>query len=645
MTSIALNTFKKITLKQVLAPVLAITLVFSAPPIFASIASPAPSKQDVAEMKKIVGYYPEWGLYSGHKNYNPADMAINKMTHINYAFATIKNGEIAEFDTWAASGVTAQFGEAYNSEFKGALGQFKKLEAQFPQTSFMISIGGWTQSGGFHEVAATPQARQKFADSVVAFVRKWHFDGVDIDWEYPGVPRQPDKVDSTNDQGTPNADASERQTFTLLLKDLRAALDAAGQQDNTYYQLTAAVSANLPYIDLTDPADYVQYLDFVNLMTYDLHGAWDGKTNHQSALFSNPQAGTAAYSVHNTVSYFLAKGVPAEKLIIGSPFYSRGWKGVSDASPISGLPGLFASANGGAAGIWDGGRAAGNNPYWKLKEMEQDPAFIKYYDEVAQAPYLYSQSKQEMYTYEDTQSLGAKVSYVVNNDLGGIIFWEVTGDAPLKGTELLDVIYNGFYAGVVPPAPVAPEPPAETGSGATGEAGDTNGDTDASSGDAGAAEAGAWNPEAVYNGGDKVRHNGQRYQAKWWTQGNEPGTEQWGPWEAVNSTGNDGGAANNGDAGQVGGGQAGVGDGSGNTGQDAGQDASPETGAQAGYAMTQAELAAREAALTDSPQMTLVKETIRTLDNTQVESITPLRAENPANVKRVESLLSQAQFE
>lgn len=651
-------------LKEAFSITMAFALLTAMTPSYGSIATPSPTKEEVASMKKIVGYYPEWGIYSGHGYYNPGDMAIGKMTHINYAFATIVDGEIAEFDTWAASGVASQFGEDWDSEYKGALGQFKKFEAQYPNTSFMISIGGWTQSGNFHDVAATPEARQKFADSVVAFVRKWHFDGVDIDWEYPAVARDPDTVDNINDQGTPKADATETETFTLLLKDLRAALDAAGLEDSTYYQLTAAVSANLPYIDLTKPSEYAQYLDFINLMTYDMHGAWDAVTNHQSALYSNPHAGVTANSIDNTVNHFLGKGVSASKLVIGSPFYSRGWKGVQKTGPLSQYPGLFTTANGGADGIWDGGRAAGNNPYWKIKEMEQDTAFTKYYDEYAQAPYLYSESKGEMYTYEDTQSLGQKVAYVNQHGLGGIIFWEVTGDAPLKGTELLDVIYSGFYEGEIPPVddpptddPPADDPPAnvaawdpntvytggeivshngknwqaqwwtqgnEPGTEEWGPWQEYTGDiedppaddppVDDPPVDDPPANIVAWDSNTVYTGGEIVSHNGQHWQAQWWTQGNEPGTEQWGPWAEYTGNGDDG----------------------------TGDDGTGDDGT--GYRVTQDELTAKEESLTNSLEMVLVKESIRTLDNQEVEQIVPLRAENPSNVKRVESLMSEADF-
>ncbi len=158
---------------------------------------------------------------------------------------------------------------------------------------------------------------------------------------------------------------------------------------------------------------------------------------------------------------FESYGISKDKLVVGSPYYSRGWKGVKNDGPIKELPGLFATATGGAKGIWDGGRAAGCNPYHYIKgTLEKDPAFKKYRDPYSKVPYLYSESKGEMYTYEDEISLGEKVKYVKDNNYGGIIFWELAGDAPLKGSSLTDVIYKGFFGdGGIPSDDKLPKSP------------------------------------------------------------------------------------------------------------------------------------------------------------------------------------------
>jgi GH18 family chitinase/chitodextrinase len=479
----------------------------------------SPTKNELDNMTKIVGYFPEWGIYSGHNNYTPAKVPFDKVTHINYAFATIKDGVIADFDEYAANEVT--HGESWDSEYKGNLGQFEKFKKDYPHLSVMVSIGGWTQSGNFHDVAATAENREKFANSVIQYIRDHKLDGVDIDWEYPGSSRQPDLQDNPNDQGTPKADASESETFTLLLKTLREHLDKASEQDGKYYQLSAAVSAAYDKIEFAQPTKYMPYLDFVNIMTYDMHGAWDSKTNHQSALYANPNF-PDNLNIDDVIKKFDSYGVNKKKLIIGTPFYSRGWKNVQSDAIDPSKPGLYASASGGANGIWDGGVAAGVNPYYHILDMLNDSSFKKYYDEYAKAPYLYSEEKKEMYTYEDEQSLGEKVDYVKNNDLGGVIIWELSAD---KDDKLLDVIYQGFYPSGINGYGVSESSDTQNSNVST--------DNTTEEENANVVSVPAWDAERVYVGGDRASYNGAIYEASWWTQGNIPGSEQWGPWKVV----------------------------------------------------------------------------------------------------------------
>jgi GH18 family chitinase/chitodextrinase len=503
----------------------------------------SPTKEELASHKKIVGYFPEWGVYSGHNNYAPSDTPFDKLTHMNYAFARILNGEIAIFDNWAATGIT--FNESWDSPYKGTLGQFKKLKSSYPNTSFLISVGGWTQSAGFHDVAATQEAREKFALSCVAFVRRWHFDGIDIDWEFPTFERQPDLIDNSNDTGTPKADASEKSTFTLLLKALRQALDTAGSEDGRYYQLTSAVGASKKMIEGTEPEQYAQYLDFINVMTYDMHGAWDSKTNHQAPIVANPTISDPEeqLSLSDAVRMLRAHGVDANKIVVGSPFYSRGWKGVQNNGPIPELPGLGATATGGAKGIWDGGVAAGVNPYYHIKsQMEKDTSFTKYRDPISKMPYLYSESKGEMYTYDDEISVAAKSDYVNDNDLGGVIFWEVTADFPIKGATLTTVIHNAFFPNGHPeyvnenstnPEPQTNTSPTEetTPPSQTTPIDETN--TPDPITPIPTTTVSTWDSNTIYTKPNQVIYNNHLYEAQWWNRGETPGSTQWGAWKKL----------------------------------------------------------------------------------------------------------------
>ena len=522
--------------------------------VLAGSAFASPTKVELDSHKKIVGYFPEWGVYSAHNNYAPSDIPFDKLTHINYAFARIINGEVAIFDDWAATGIT--FGEAWDSPYKGNLGQLKKLKSDFPDTSVLISVGGWTQSAGFHDAALTEVNRQKFADSCVRFVRQWGFDGIDIDWEFPTQQRQPDTIDTASDTGTPYADAGEKQTFTLLLKTIRETLDRAGEEDGTYYQLTAAVGASVTTINNIETDKYHKYLDFINIMSYDLHGAWENKTNHQSPLYSNPGIDDPyKLTIENAVTLLKQAGVPASKIVIGAPYYSRGWKGVQNNGPMPELPGLFATATGGAKGIWDGGRAAGINPYYHIKqEMENDASFTKYRDPYTKTPYLYSATKGEMYTYEDEPPIDVKANYVTTNKLGGVIFWELSADFPSKGDTLTTVLFENILNGthpryanasshvteqesneeesvtedVTPHEEANEEESAEVGSETPEPTDETETQTEVTYDDNGLAQ---WNQNSIYFGGERVVYNGLIYKASWWTQNNIPGSEMWGPWK------------------------------------------------------------------------------------------------------------------
>lgn len=534
------------------------TLILSV--LASSLLLASATKAELQTHKKIVGYFPEWGVYSAHNNYAPSDIPFNKLTHVNYAFAKITNGQVAIFDDWAATGIS--FNEAWNSPYKGTLGQFKKLKNSYPNTSFLISVGGWTQSGAFHDAALSAKSRHVFAQSCVEFIRQWNFDGVDIDWEFPTFSREPDRVDNANDIGTPSADAAEKQTFTLLLRDIRAALDSAGAEDNRYYQLTAAVGSSKSMIEGTEPENYAQYLDFINVMTYDMHGAWDTKTNHQSPIFENKKVSHDNLSISDSVKLLKKHGVSANKIIIGSPFYSRGWKGVKKDAPITSLPGLGASASGGANGIWDGGRAAGVNPYYYIKsQMENDDSFTKYRDPISKMPYLYSESKGEMYTYDDEISVQAKSDYVNDESLGGIIFWEVSADYPSKGSALTTVIYNSFFPEGHPQyaneevsnansnetltninsSDTTIIPPVDTNSSNNNNTNTTtnNGNANATSPQTPIKDTtrnSEWSSSSVYLQGNVIHYENASYQAKWWTKGNIPGTEQWGVWELLSGS-------------------------------------------------------------------------------------------------------------
>ncbi len=454
------------------------------------LVSASPTKEELKNIKKIVGYFPDWAVYGGHRNYFPEHIPFDKLTHINVAFLAIVDPESSDSDrvvietkdepTFILKPADAYpelqmaFGERWNSPYKGIYGQLKKFKLDYPNISVLASIGGWTLSASFHHVAANQAGRDRLADLSVEFIREHNLDGVDFDWEYPSSVRAPDKIDSIRDTGTPYATKEDKENFTLMLKTLRTALDKAGLADGRYYQLTAAVAAstkNMAGTDLDKNTGYPQYLDLINVMTYDFHGAFEDKTNHQAPIYKHPQLDDGkGLTVEEVLNEFVKAGVPKYKLIVGSPFYTRGWAGVKDDGGIKNkdgtpLPGLGGSATSGAKGAYDGGRKAGQNPYYLVvNELIANGEFKIYRDQYSQVPYLYSATKKEFYTYEDDVSAKVRAEFVKKNEYGGIIIWDLSTDlnkpedgnkALAKSTasavdsdstkKLIDVIFETFH--------------------------------------------------------------------------------------------------------------------------------------------------------------------------------------------------------
>ena len=242
--------------------------------------------------KAVIGY-----VFPQDTRLDPAQIAADQLTHINYAFANIRDGEVVE-------------GFRYDTENFAAL---TGLRRSAPHLQILVSVGGWTWSGGFSDAARTPASRERFVKSAVAFVVRHDLDGFDVDWEYPGLP------------GAGNTHRPEdRATFTALMQELRAALDAAGRPRGRRYLLTFAAGAFPRFIEHTELDRVQASVDFVNLMTYDFRVGNDTTAGHHANLFDHP-SDEKRRSAERAVAEFLAAGVPAPKLVLGVPFYGRGW--------------------------------------------------------------------------------------------------------------------------------------------------------------------------------------------------------------------------------------------------------------------------------------------------------------------------------
>jgi len=370
---------------------LGLIISFSSPVLFCAAANAAPGKNQ----KVVIGYvFPRKGQLP------PDSLKGDLLTHINYAFANIRNGQV----------VIERPNDADNLKMLTA------LRGAFPHLKVLISVGGWSWSGGFSDMSLTPASRKKFIDGAVEFLWQHNLDGIDLDWEYPGLP------------GAGNTHRpADRRNFTLLLKEMRKALNAAQKRAGRRYQLTIAAGASSSFLDHTEMGKAQKHLDYVNLMTYDFFVEKGGRSGHHSNLYPST-FGADAPSGSASVAAFLRAGVPAKKLVLGVPFYGRGWKG---ANPLNN--GLYQDA---AAA--DGGYSWNN----LVQSYIGKNGYARWWDTGAKAPYLWKPDEGRVVTYDDPDSLKEKCRFIKKLNLGGVMFWEYTSDD--SDHTLLRTLHEGL---------------------------------------------------------------------------------------------------------------------------------------------------------------------------------------------------------
>ncbi|HEX9007558.1 MAG TPA: glycosyl hydrolase family 18 protein [Bacteroidota bacterium] len=363
-----------------------------------------------AQPKEIIGYFPSWKWVARNNLVTPAKLPYEKLTIINYAFfRPLPDGSIAGKDST---------GDALY--LRGAADTTLVPLAHRHGVRVMLSLGGWEDSGDFPEVASTAPLRAAFAHACTDAVRTYGFDGIDIDWEFPGY---------TAHNGTP----ADRDNCTALFRAVKDSLAAEEKTSGRHLLLSAALPAGGPNLAGFDVAALGGLLDMFNIMTYDFYGPWDSLANHNAPLYPSQGADTtrcvdAAFRLFST-----ACGIPPARINLGVPFYGHTFTHCTALnSRHTGSDTVHFSTKGAF--------------YYDIAAVMD--RFIRRWDDRAQVPYLVSKEWDMLVSYDDEESVRAKGRYIVQHDARGAIIWELTGDYMPDGmTPLLNALVGALRSG------------------------------------------------------------------------------------------------------------------------------------------------------------------------------------------------------
>lgn len=346
----------------------------------------SPTAATAEKPVKVIAYY--MGDGTDLARYN-----VNQLTHIIYSFLHLQGNELA-FD---------------NAQDEQAFARLVALKKDHPHLKVMLSLGGWGGCETCSDIFNSAKNRAAFAKSTLALIQQHNADGIDLDWEYPTVPGFP---------GHKYA-AYDRANFTALIRELRAQLGSR-------YELSFAAGGFDSFLEnAVDWAAIMPLLDNVNLMSYDIVNGGTPHTGHHTALYSTPEQKD---STDNAVQFLLRQGVAPHKIVIGAAFYARVWKDVATTNN----------------GLYQSGTHIEGYGYKEFAtQFSAAKGYQYYWDDVAKAPSYYSAAEKTFATFDDRRSMAAKVNYVKQQRLGGIMFWQLPHDSDSNG--LLNAIHHSVH--------------------------------------------------------------------------------------------------------------------------------------------------------------------------------------------------------
>ncbi|KKY15511.1 putative endochitinase 1 [Phaeomoniella chlamydospora] len=371
---------------------------------------------------RSVAYFVNWAIYG--RNHNPQDLPVEKLTHINYAFANIRpdSGEVYLSDPWSDTDKHYP-SDSWNDQGRNLYGCFKQLyllKIRNRHLKVMLAIGGWTYSSNFAQPASTPQGRAHFAETAVKLLEDLGLDGIDLDWEYP------------KDQG-------QVEDYIRLLAAIRAELDSASHRRSRpcHFELAIACPAGPSEYKKLDLRAMDRYLDFWDLMAYDFAGSWDPIVGHQANLHpSELRPNSTPFSASAAVHWYTSHGIRPSKINLGMPLYGRAFTNTDG-------PGHSYSGIG--EGSWEQG-------VWDYKALPRPGA--KEHHELGDrggccASWSYDPAQRVLVSYDTPNITAGKARYVRHHGLGGGMWWESSCDkgdksAAMEEGSLIGTFVNGL---------------------------------------------------------------------------------------------------------------------------------------------------------------------------------------------------------
>jgi len=370
------------------------------------------------ENPRISTYIRTWPIppesHAGGNPYWNAGMVKGEyLTDIIIAFALLDKNDVSEpyipelrpLDGWP------MFSNIWN--------EVAALKEKYPHLKANISVGGYG-ADGFSDMADDKALRASFIEKICKWLEERDLDGIDIDWEYPVGPEWGQEIKSR---------PADKQNYIALLQDLRNALDVLGEKTGKRYGLSTAVSASGWFVKANDVKAAARIVDSLKLMAYDYYGGWNQTTGHHANLYNNPHdPAWGGWSTDQALNEYLWAGVPANKIVLGVGFYGRSWQGVEPGS-YEDTPGLFQPYK---SLPFEQGTISWTSIAGYLKPGS---GFSRYWDDLAQAPYLYNGDIWISYT--DEQQIKILTNYIKEKKLGGVFVWEYGHDI---NAELLEIL-------------------------------------------------------------------------------------------------------------------------------------------------------------------------------------------------------------